>query len=108
MGISYRQIRVNATEYSRTPDETMTKPAQRNRRRGFTYLVRGYCCELRFGSSNGIRDRVLWGGDSQFAKLHMSIARRNPDPRKQTTAEHDETPTDENSKTLNKHARKEL
>jgi len=55
-----------------------------------------------------MRPRIVRGGDSQFAKLRMSTARRNPDPRKQTTAEHDETPTDENSKTLNKLARKEL
>ena len=52
--------------------------------------------------------RIVRGGDSQFAKLRMSTARRNHDPRKQTTAEHDETPADENSKTLNKLARKEL
>ena len=48
------------------------------------------------------------GGGLAIAKLRMSTARRNPDPRKQTTAEHDKTPTDENSKTLNKLARKEL
>ena len=101
MGISCRQIRVNAKECSRTPrcdDETnATKPLT-----SFIYLVRGYCCELCFGSSNGIRDRVLCGaGNSQFAKLRMNTARRNP-ARKQTTAEHDETPTNENSKTLNK------
>ena len=85
-----------------TPDGAMTKPTQRNRRRVFIYLVRGYCCELCFCLSNGIRDRVLCGAaNSQFAKLRMNTARRNP-ARKQATAEHDETPTNENSKTLNK------
>ena len=112
MGISYRQIRyrqirVNAKECSRTPDEAMTKPATKPSTSFYLprpWLLLGVC----FGAWSGfveryLRPRTVRGGELTINEVPHE---RNPDPRKQTAAEHDETPTNENSKTLNKPARK--